>query len=82
MKNEKRGGPIVALIILVIFIFIILNSDSDTTTSKDSKNTHFCDASGCTDEGTYSINGTSGKEYYFYKHYKQMEKWADKITNY
>lgn len=80
--NEKKRGSIVALIVLVIFIFIILNSDSDTTMSENSKNIHFCDASGCTDEGKYSINGTSGKEYYCKKHYKQMEEWADMITNY
>lgn len=57
------------------------NSNSRNNTTK-STYTHYCDASGCTAEGTYLLNGTSGKEYYCYKHYKQMEQWAEMIMGY
>ena len=30
----------------------------------------------------YSINGTSGREYYCYTHYKQMEAWAEMLMGY
>ncbi len=53
------------------------NSKTNTKTT-----THYCDASGCTKKGTYSINGTSGKEYYCYEHYKQMEQWAEMLMGY
>lgn len=56
-------------------------------TSTNSNNTievkkHYCDASGCTKNGTYSIDGVSGKEYYCYEHYKQMEAWAEMFMGY
>lgn len=85
LENEKRSGVWILLVIILFFIFIkSVNSNTvDTITStENSTQIHFCDASGCTDEGVYSINGTSGKEYYCYKHYKQMEEWTDMIVNY
>lgn len=53
------------------------NSYNSTTTT-----THYCDASGCNKKGIYSIDGVSGKEYYCYEHYKQMEALADMIMGY
>lgn len=44
---------------------------------------HYCDASGCLNEGKYSLKRSDGtKEYYCYKHYKQMEEWAEMIMGY
>lgn len=59
------------------------NYTSDYNTNKTTQYTHhYCDATNCTNEGIYSFNGTSGKEYYCYKHYKQMEEWAAMIMGY
>lgn len=59
------------------------NINMDNNTRTDTENiSHYCDASGCTKKGTYSINGTSGKEYYCYEHYKQMEQWAEMLMGY
>ena len=44
---------------------------------------HYCEASDCLNEGTYSITRSDGKkEYYCYKHYKQMEEWAEMVMGY
>ena len=44
---------------------------------------NYCDASGCLNEGKYSLKRSDGtKEYYCYKHYKQMEEWAEMIMGY
>lgn len=59
------------------------NTGYDSNSKINTKTTtHYCDASGCTKKGTYSINGTSGKEYYCYEHYKQMEQWAEMLMGY
>lgn len=55
---------------------------TDDYTTTTTTTTHYCDASGCNKKGTYSIDGVSGKEYYCYEHYKQMEAWADMIMGY
>ena len=58
----------------------------NTTTNNSTYNNsikHYCDASGCMNEGTYSLKRSYGsKEYYCYKHYKQMENWAEMIMGY
>lgn len=58
----------------------------NTTTNNSTYNNsikHYCDASGCMNEGTYSLKRSDGsKEYYCYKHYKQMENWAEMIMGY
>lgn len=44
---------------------------------------HYCDASGCFNEGEYSLKRSDGtKEYYCYTHYKQMEEWAEMLMGY
>lgn len=88
---------IVIIAIIVIFNFNNSEKDVVTTTPKSytssssptktddyttTTTTHYCDASGCNKKGTYSIDGVSGKEYYCYEHYKQMEAWADMIMGY
>ena len=89
---------IVVVIILVVGIIAQISSNnekknytynsnynytSDYNTNKTTQYTHhYCDATNCTNEGIYSFNGTSGKEYYCYKHYKQMEEWAAMIMGY
>lgn len=58
----------------------------NTTTNNSTYNNsikHYCDASGCMNDGTYSLKRSDGsKEYYCYKHYKQMENWAEMIMGY
>ncbi len=59
------------------------NTSSNTSTSTTTNTiTHYCDATGCTNEGIYSIDGVSGKEYYCYEHYQQMEAWAEMFMGY
>lgn len=60
-----------------------INTTNNNNIRNDTRSTsHYCDASGCTKKGTYSIDGTSGKEYYCYEHYKQMEQWVEMIMGY
>ena len=58
--------------------------NTNSSNYNDSKSIkHYCDASGCLNEGEYSIKRVGGKtEYYCYKHYKQMEDWAEMIMGY
>lgn len=58
------------------------NTETKTNSYNNSTTTHYCDASGCNKKGIYSIDGVSGKEYYCYEHYKQMEALADMIMGY
>ncbi len=54
------------------------NNNSYTNSIK-----HYCDASGCFNEGKYSLKRSDGiKEYYCYTHYKQMEEWAEMLMGY
>ena len=53
------------------------STNNTTTNVTTNKIKHYCEVSGCFSEGTYLINREGGKkEYYCYKHYKQMEKWV------
>ena len=97
-KTMIRMVVIVLSILIVLFIAIAViinsnNNDYNSSTYSTTYNTtytdtstkpvsHYCDASGCTKEGKYSINGTSGREYYCYTHYKQMEAWAEMLMGY
>lgn len=58
------------------------NSTKSTNTNSYTSTTHYCDATGCTKKGTYTLDGTSGTEYYCYEHYKQMEDIVKMITGY
>lgn len=50
------------------------SSSSSSSSSSYSKPKKYCEASGCTSEGTYSVKGFSGlTEYYCYSHYKEMK---------
>lgn len=89
-------GIVIVIIIIIGIMKMIINKNeeksstynsdynytSDYNTNKTTRYTHYCDASNCTNEGIYSFNGTSGKEYYCYKHYKQMEAWAEMLMGY
>mgnify|MGYP004503254145 CR=1 FL=1 len=56
------------------------NTKSNSTSTEKK---HYCQASGCYSEGTYTIKGIGGKtEYYCYKHYKQMMDFAEKLMEY
>ena len=48
---------------------------SDTNSSSStSRIEHYCDASGCLNEGTYDVEGFSGQtEYYCSSHYQEMQ---------
>lgn len=96
-KNEKFTkkiiiGLIIILIAIIIACFFIdenekvkTNSTVNTTTRNTVTNTkinHYCEASSCLNEGTYVLNREGGKkEYYCYKHYKQMEEWVEMMFN-
>lgn len=96
-KNYKWIFGLALTIIVAAIVVINLNDSSNYNTksnytsnySSDSiKNTNnsstscYCDASSCIKKGIYSIDGVSGKEYYCYEHYKQMERWAEMIMGY
>jgi len=83
--TTQKNSNFITLIFIVIFISasviaIVLNYK----TSKLNDNIkHCCEASNCFNEGTYLITRDNGKkEYYCYKHYKQMEDWAEMIIGY
>lgn len=83
-KIEKKSN-FITLIFIVIFISAsIIAIVFNYKTSKLNENIkHYCEASNCFNEGTYLITRDNGKkEYYCYKHYKQMEDWAEMILGY
>ncbi len=43
-----------------------------STTKSSYSYTHTCYASGCSKEGTYSLEGFNGTEYYCYEHYSKI----------
>lgn len=50
------------------------SSDSSSSSSSSSSVEHYCDASGCTKEGTKVVTGLSGDpEYYCQEHYDEMQ---------
>ena len=74
---------IVVFIIASIIIIVLNQSSSNYDNGSTTSIRHYCEASDCLNEGTYSITRSDGKkEYYCYKHYKQMEEWAEMIMGY
>lgn len=91
--TKKKLSVFISIIVVIVFIHIIVNNYNSNTLNSSSRSTNkitttnttitnYCAASGCSKKGTYSIDGTSGKEYYCYEHYKQMEAWAEMFMGY
>lgn len=91
--TKKILSVFISTIVVIVFILIIVNNYNSNTLNSSSRSTNkititnttttnYCAASGCSKKGTYSINETSGKEYYCYEHYKQMEAWAEMLMGY
>ena len=89
-KNPKQINFMAIFIVVFIIasiIIIVLNQSSSNydngSTTYNGSIRHYCEASDCLNDGTYSITRSDGKkEYYCYKHYKQMEEWAEMIMGY
>lgn len=56
------------------------NASDNSSLETDQKTQHYCDASGCINEGTHSMIGISGQmEYYCDEHYQEMKDMLDMI---
>ena len=93
--NKCNGAGLISVILLAIIVIIFLMAISykdddgkiytNTTlnSSYDRGITHYCEVTGCMDEGTYKLDREGGKkEYYCYKHYKEMLEIVSQIMGY